>query len=201
MICVPPLSEWPTDVRTARVMILLAVLWCALPAQAQTADSVRHPSPRGALWRAAAVPGWGQVYNHQYYKLPVVYLGLGFLTVTTLNLHRDYILYREAFQYKAFQELVDSGAQETNPKAQFKSSYDRLAAKFGPISSSPIRSRRDNLRRNRDLTILGIGLVYSLQILDAFVSAHLADFDVGEDLSLRIMPSVGGVTAKVHLAF
>jgi len=133
----------------------------------------------------------------------VVYLGLGFLTATAINLHHDYILYREAFQYKAFQELVESGARDSNPKADFKPSYDRLVAKFGPISSSPIRSRRDNLRRNRDLTILGIGLVYSLQILDAFVSAHLADFDVGEDLTLGVMPdpAAGGVTARMRITF
>jgi hypothetical protein len=33
-------------------------------------------SPRGALWRAAAAPGWGQLYNRQYYKIPFVYAGL-----------------------------------------------------------------------------------------------------------------------------
>ncbi len=174
-------------------------------AQSDTTRTTATPphSPRAALWRSAVLPGWGQVYNRQYYKLPIVYAGLGLLTAAAVSLHRDYLLYRKAFQYKAFQELVESGQLEENPKADFEDAYNRIAAKFGPISSAPLRSRRDVLRRNRDLTFIGIGIVYGLQMLDAFVSAHLFDFDIDENLTLSLRPTPGpaGLRASVRLSF
>jgi hypothetical protein len=182
------------------LILMTALLPVSGFAQATSPDTRAH-SPRAALWRSAVLPGWGQVYNRQYYKLPIIYGGLGFLTVTAVNLHHDYILYRQAFQYKAFQELVDSGQLETNPKAEFEDAYNRIAAEFGPISSSPLRSRRDALRRNRDLTFIGIGIVYGLQMLDAFVSAHLFDFDIDENLSMNLRPSPAGLRASLRLSF
>ncbi|GIV58839.1 MAG: hypothetical protein KatS3mg042_1752 [Rhodothermaceae bacterium] len=185
--------------------LLLLFLSLAPPAaSAQPADTTRtggSHDPRGALWRAAVLPGWGQVYNRQYLKVPIVYAGLGLLTWNALRLHDDYVLYRQAFQYKAFQELVDSGQLEENPRASFEPAYNRIAARFGPIGSASLRAQRDNLRRNRDLTILGIGLAYGLQILDAYVSAHLLDFDVSEDLSLRVIPVPGPTGLRPVLRF
>lgn len=181
--------------RTRLVLLLVCVL-SAASAEAQAPDSTGH-APGGALWRAAVLPGWGQLYNHQAYKLPFVYLGLGLLAYSALNTQREYRLYRDAFQYRAFQDLVDSGALETNPRADGEDDYNRLAARFGPLPAAPLRAKRDNLRRNRDLTILGIGLVYGLQLLDAYVSAHLLDFDVDEDLTLALRPRPGGLALRL----
>jgi len=169
-------------------------------AQPGQADSLDLRTPSGALWRAAVVPGWGQFYNRQYIKMPFVYGAIGGLIVAAIRNNQDYQLYRKAFLYKAFEEQVESGTIETNPRADNKSSYDELAAKFGPISSFPLRGKRDNIRRNRDLSYLGAGLIYTLSILDAFVSAHLLDFDVDEILSLKVSPVLDGITVRVRIA-
>ena len=147
------------------------------------------------------MPGWGQIYNRQYIKLPFVYGGLGFLAYRAISRNSDYQLYREAYQYKAWQELVEAGEAESNPRIGFKSSYDEIAAEFGAISSRPLQSQRNIFRRSRDLSFVGIGLVYGLAMLDAFVSAHLLDFDVGEDLSFQAAPAPGGLrlSARFHL--
>ncbi|GMQ82015.1 MAG: hypothetical protein BMS9Abin05_1454 [Rhodothermia bacterium] len=150
-------------------------------------------TPTGALWRSALVPGWGQAYNGQYLKLPFVYGAIGGLLFAAIKIGEDYKLYRNAFLYKAFQEQVDSGLIEVNPYETNQSSYDELAAKFGQISSSPLRAQRDTLRRNRDFSYLGVGLVYALSVLDAYVSAHLLDFNVDENLAFRINPVPNGV--------
>lgn len=150
-------------------------------------------TPTGALWRSAVIPGWGQAYNGQYLKLPFVYGAIGGLLVAAISIGDEYRLYRNAFLYKAFQEQLDEGSIEVNPYATNQSSYDELASKFGPISSSPIRAHRDTLRRNRDLSFLGVGLVYALSVLDAYVSAHLLDFNVDENLAFRINPVPTGV--------
>lgn len=158
-------------------------------------------SPRGALWRSAVLPGWGQIYNRQYVKLPFVYAAMGGLVVAIIRLDNDYDLYNRAFQYKAHQELVDAGQLEQNPRASFKPSYDRIAADVGPVSSGPLEIRRNNLRRGRDLSAIGLGLVYGLAMLDAYVSAHLLDFDVGESLGVAVTPGTDGfrISARVTL--
>jgi len=181
-------------------LLLLLVLLIPRLTCAQV-DSTRIHSPRGALWRAAAVPGWGQLYNRQYHKVPVVYLALGGITFLALQFNDEYLLYRHAFLFKSYQELVDRGTLTDNPYSGFETEYIELTDQFGSISSSPIKSQRDNLRRNRDLSFLGIGLVYGLSILDAYVSAHLLDFDVGEDLTLRVRPEPKGFTATVRFDF
>ncbi len=153
-------------------------------------------SPKGALWRSAIAPGWGQIYNKQYLKLPFVFGALGGLIYNAISTHQDYILYREAFQYKAFQERVDSGTINSNPRASFESSYEQVAAEFGAISSRPLEAQRNIFRRSRDLSFVGVGLVYGLAMLDAYVSAHLLDFDVGENLNIQVEPRPGGIRLK-----
>jgi len=159
-------------------------------------DQSEMRTPHGALWRSAVAPGWGQIYNKQYIKLPFVYGAIGGLVYSAVTADKDYQLYRRAFQYKAYQERVDAGTISSNPKASYKSSYDQLAAKFGTISSRPLDTQRNIFRRSRDLSIIGVGLVYGLAMLDAFVSAHLLDFDVGENLSFEVTPQLGGVRLK-----
>jgi hypothetical protein len=165
------------------------------------AESESPHSPRGALWRALAAPGWGQIYNGQYIKLPFLYGAIGGLAYLAGNINNDYLLYRRAYLYKSFQELVDSGRLAENPNESLKPYYDELAAKFGAISSEPLRGQRDKLRRNRDLSFVGIGLVYGLSILDAFISAQLLDFDVDEDLTLHVRPAPGGLSASMSMRF
>jgi hypothetical protein len=150
-------------------------------------------TPRGALIRAAALPGLGQAYNRQYLKVPVVYAslgGLGYAAVRLWGKHRDY---RCAYQWRGFEDRVGSSI-EVNPRPECEDEYDAIVAASGrdALPASTLRTQRDALRRNRDLTILLIGAVYALQMLDAYVSAHLLDFDVGEDLSLRLGPGLGG---------
>lgn len=160
-------------------------------------------SPRGALRRAAMVPGWGQLYNRQYYKLPVVYLALGGILYNVITTNQDYKLYRCAYQYKAFQELVDAGSRDSNPRSECEADYREVVqrANRSDVASSALRPVRNNLRRNRDLSIIGIGLVYGLTLADAFISAHLLDFDVGEDLTVSLRPLPQGSQATVRFVF
>lgn len=189
-----------------QLLVLQLICNSTATAQLVQADSTFVPevsshSPRGALLRGAVVPGWGQIYNKQYIKLPFVYGAIGYFMYQAASSHSDYVLYREAFQYKAWQELVDSGQAEVNPKSGFKNSYDEISAEFGAISSRPLENQRNNFRRSRDLSLVGSGLVYGLAMLDAFVSAHLLDFDVGEDLNFQAAPTPGGfrLSVRFHL--
>lgn len=196
-----------------RAGVVLVVVFLAVPssaaAQPDTSTTAPSPvaasdhSPQGALLRAAVLPGWGQLYNRQYLKIPLVYLGLGGLTAAALYVNDRYLLYRHAFLYKAYQERIDQGLIEEHPFPYYEGDYRTLEARFGPVSSRPLRDQRDKLRRNRDLLYFGIGLWYGLTVLDAYVSAHLLDFDVSEDLTVSVTPTLvhPGVGARLRLAF
>jgi hypothetical protein len=188
--------------------LLAALLLGGAPAcvQAQP-DSVRAAlleergfspthSPRGALWRAAAVPGWGQFYNRQYYKMPFVYAGLAGGAYAIYEMNRRYRLFRRA-------NLFVVGEGDPNPYQDFRSEYERAADRLGAspgsdVSGRQLRRLRDKYRRWRDLAILGTGLFYALTVLDAYVSAHLLTFDVGEDLALRVRPTGGSAPPEAR---
>jgi len=188
------------------VVMMLVGLGSSTTAEAQVvaADSTftAAPStnaPRKALRRSAILPGWGQITNKQYKKLPFVYAAIGGLAYLAYRNNEDYQLYREAFQYKAWEEQVEAGLVESNPRSSFQGSYEQIVAEFGEVSSRPLETQRNNLRRSRDLSLIGVGLVYGLAMLDAYVSAHLLDFDVGEDLSFRAAPSSGGLRLSAQI--
>jgi hypothetical protein len=144
-------------------------------------------TPRRALIRGAIAPGWGQVYNRQYLKLPFVYAGLAGLGYAIYRNSSRYRLYQRAHLYRLEQEQTPD---EPNPFAQYESQYNEIVADVGgDIQARQIRSQRDRYRRWRDLSIVGTGLFYVLTLVDAYVSAHLLTFDVGDALALRVRPT------------
>jgi hypothetical protein len=188
------------------------------PAQAQP-DSVRAEileekgfspdhSPRGALWRSAAVPGWGQVYNRQYYKLPFVYGGLAALGYTIYTMNQSYGLNQRGAIFARGQRLENQGEDIPPPISDwpsYEADYAEVVRRAGgstdnladlPLSPSQLRQQRDKFRRWRDLSIVGTGLFYALTLVDAYVSAHLLSFDVGGDLALNVRPTGGAVRGR-----
>jgi hypothetical protein len=168
-------------------------------------------SPRGALWRAAVLPGWGQFYNRQYIKMPVVWAGIGAVAGLAYVNNRQYLTFRRAALYAQY---LDEEAQARDPafRASYEKEYERALELRGyrtePQSegerkqaAADFRTIRDIYRRNRDLSYFGVGIVYSLTILDAYVAAHLLDFDVGEDLTVSVYPVPHGVSAALRVGF
>lgn len=152
-------------------------------------------SPRKALWRALAVPGWGQFYNRQYYKIPFVYAGLAGGGFAIHEMNRRYHLFRKANLYKIGQSRAAKEGGD-NPYQQFKDEFDQVVKRLGgeervgQVRGKQLRDLRDKNRRRRDLSILGTGLFYALTVLDAYVSAHLLTFDVGE-VAIDVRPTGG----------
>ena len=144
-------------------------------------------SPRGALWRSLAVPGWGQLYNRQYLKLPFVYVGFAALGARAYQAHREYLLFKRAHLFGRGPALADEG--DPNPYRQYEEQFNEATERLGGDRLGAMREQRDQYRRQRNLSILGTGLFYALTVLDAYVSDHLLTFDVGEELTLRVRPT------------
>lgn len=173
--------------------------WVAGPTAHAQPDSVRaaileskgYPpdhSPRGALWRAVALPGWGQYYNRQYVKIPFVYGGLAGGGFVVYEMNRRYTLYRHAHLFAIGRQRAQENDQG-NPYQEYEGAFNEIQGRYGDLRPKQLRRFRDKYRRWRDLSIVGTGLFYALTILDAYVSAHLLTFNVGEDLSLDVRPT------------
>lgn len=192
--------HWPIALTGA---LLIGMLGGAVESSAQP-DSVRAEilkekgfspdhSARNALWRGAVLPGWGQLYNRQFYKIPFVFAGFAGL---------GFRVYRSQTQYKLFQQAhlfgigrKRSGENEPNPYQHFEEEYNRVIneefvrqGRSETRELEQMRNQREQYRRQRDLALLGTGLFYALTLLDAYVSAHLLSFDVGGNLSVRVHP-------------
>ena len=142
------------------------------------------PSPRKAVIYSAIFPGLGQIYNRQYWKLPILYGGfVGFTYAITWNngYYRDYL--------GGYQDIMD-GNPDTNRW------HNMLPYGMDPESvdenwfSDVLKQRKDYYRYYRDLSVIGTVALYMLAIVDAYVDSQLFDFDMSPDLSMRIEPTL-----------
>lgn len=176
-------------VDTSRPMIAVDSLpRLAEPTADRKIDSVvkRH-SPHKAAIRSAILPGWGQIYNKKYWKLPLVYGALGTTAGIFLWNVQNYRDTRFAFQAKYKAALKPYDPARPNDPGPFRDSTDyfKIKQSLMPYSQESLRRARDSYRRNVDYSVLFFLLFWGLNVVDATVDAHLKAFDVSPDLSLR----------------
>lgn len=143
-----------------------------------------NPNPTKAVWLAALFPGLGQVYNRRYWKLPLIvggYLGLGYATSWNNGMLTDYT--------KAYADIMDNDPT-TRSYMDFFPSTVKEEDLDKTWLTNVLRSRKNYFRRNRDLCIIGMVAVYLVAIVDAYVDASLAHFDISPDLSMEVYPSL-----------
>ena len=156
------------------------------------------PDPGTALRRSLFVPGWGQIYNGDYVKAGIAVAGFSAAVTYAVVYGLRTVRYRRAAIYADCIVMPVPVPEGTCDDAEdFADEY----VESGSPPASVSRAFRDNSRRNRDFMILISGLAYALQALDAYVSAHLASFDVGEDLSLHLAPTPAGPVAALRWSF
>ena len=146
--------------------------------------STWRPDPKRALWLALVIPGGGQIYNRKYWKLPIVYGGfIGCLYAMNWNnsMYKDYS--------QAYLDLMDN-----DPGTQSYNQFLHLGMQITPANQSRyediFKKRKDKYRRWRDLSFFVMVGVYALSVIDAYVDAELSVFDISEDLSLRVEPTI-----------
>jgi hypothetical protein len=162
------------------LVFVIGFMSFALPAQESSStikkkspsDSIpKRPvhSPKKAAILSAILPGAGQLYNRKYWKVPVLAAGAGALVYSFQFNQKNYSLFKT--------ELINrqAGSIELNKE-------------LNNLTDANLNELQEFYHRNRDLTIVGMALLYALNILDASVDAHLFDFNVNEDLSMSIRP-------------
>jgi len=139
-------------------------------AQKQDTIKKKHSAQLAATF-SAILPGLGQAYNKKYWKIPVIYAGIGTL---------GYLSYRNNTYYQNFRKAYKE-LSITNPNGYYYL-YNTT------FTLSGLDAGKNYYRRNRDFyTILTIG-IYVLNIIDATVDAYFFDFDVSDNLAISIKP-------------
>ena len=132
---------------------------------------VKKFDPRIATKRSAMIPGWGQIYNKKYWKLPLVYGGLGITAGVFQYNVKNYKLLRLAYMYKI--DTISANDALIDPR-------------FKNLSANALRSYRTAFRQNVDYTVLFFIAFWGLNVVDATVDGHLKQFDVNDNLSLQL---------------
>lgn len=123
---------------------------------------------RKATIMSAVFPGLGQIYNHKYWKAPVIYAALGGIAYWGINNH---------VQYKYYSDNLKAIYDE-NPDTNNETLY----------SANQLIDQKRYYKKYRDMAVMLGALVYAINIIDANVDAHLKTFDVSDDLSLKVKP-------------
>lgn len=143
-----------------------------------------NPSPQRAVWLSALFPGLGQIYNRRYWKLPIVvggFMGLAYATSWNNSQYQDYI--------QAYRDITDSDPG-TNSYMNFFPPTTNEADLDQSWLTATFKSRKDYFRRNRDLCIICLVALYLVCMLDAYVDASMAHFDISPNLSLDLAPTL-----------
>ena len=156
-------------------ILFLLCLQQTLWAQDSTINNLQH-SPKKATKRSAILPGLGQAYNKQYWKIPLVY---GVLSVPVVTYIYNNDLYAKTkFAYEA-------RIQEANGDNSGVSKIDPVLIN---LSAGSLQSYRNIFRKNRDMSIMWFIIAWGINVVDASVSGHLKAFDVSNNLSMQLAP-------------
>ncbi|MCH8535316.1 MAG: DUF5683 domain-containing protein, partial [Flavobacteriaceae bacterium] len=121
-------------------------------------------APSKAAFYSAVVPGLGQIYNRSYWKVPLVYAAIGTTAYFFIENNKQYNTYRNAYKQRITGQIDE---------------FD------GVLTNQNLIDAQKQFRSNRDLSLLLVFGAYMLNIIDANVDAHLQQFNVSENLSLK----------------
>lgn len=136
-------------------------------------------APAKAAFYSAILPGLGQAYNGKYWKIPLVYAGIGTGVYFYIDNDKKWNRYRDAYKDRLAgrkDEFIVNGEER--------------------ISDGGLIRAQELFRRNKEISILVIAGFYVLNIIDANVNAHLQQFNVSEDLSLKSNINFDNITGK-----
>lgn len=132
-----------------------------------TTDAIDPLAPSRAAFYTSVVPGLGQIYNKKYWKLPLVYAGIGVPVYFWVDNQKNYIHYRNEY------------------KNRLQGNTSQLDPKLAGLDDERLVDGQNFYRRNRDLSVVVAVGFYILSIVDANVDAHLMQFNINDNLTIR----------------
>ena len=131
-------------------------------------------SPVKATWMSAALPGLGQYYNGQYWKIPIIYAGFSTFA---------FFVGQNRYEFNRFREAYALSVEITEGQITGNALVDNY-------SSAQLLTQREYYQSSLELSYILTGVFYILQIVDATVDAHLYNFNIDDDLTFQIQPLI-----------
>ena len=125
-------------------------------------------TPSKAAFYSAVIPGLGQAYLGKAWKIPIIYAAIG------ASLYYFDVNNKEMNEYRNAYKRRLNGFYD-----------DRFLELARPITTEQLLLGMEFHKNYRDIAIVLAALSYMLNILEANVSAHLLQFNVSEDLSVK----------------
>ena len=156
-------------------------------------ERIYHPdsthSPRTARIRSTILPGWGQLYNRKWWKVPIIYSGLGLLGWAIVYNQQYYNQFLALGQIK--RQYLNQPPTEGQPLYDKYIKYKKEYNLYAGLSAEVMYNAADGNRRNRELSILGVIGLWGLNIVDAYIDAKFINsFTVDNDLSMKVAPGL-----------
>lgn len=163
-------------------LLCLSNLWGQHPQDSTTNQQISTIStneqllkihnPKIAVALSATLPGAGQIYNKKWWKVPIIYAGLAVSSYFIYDFSVQTKLYQNEYKYR-----INGMTDKLNPKLDIYTDENLLALK-------------NYYRRNMEISIAALAIIYFLNIVDAAVDAHLFYFDISDALSLSVQPFI-----------
>lgn len=138
-----------------------------------TAKPQAHSAHKATIY-SAVLPGLGQAYNKKYWKIPIIYAGFGALAYNISINSKEERKFTQAYRYRMRGDTMPTD--------------NEYVAKYTNVND--LLKGRDFYRRRVELSVIFTAALYLLNVVDAAVDAHFFDYDVSEDLSINISPTV-----------
>lgn len=156
----------------------------------KTDSSNKRSIPRTVLLRSLVLPGWGQATNKQYWTIPIVYgAAAGGI----------YAIWWNNSKYKFYKGFLAEIVVDKKTEVYIPVNGELR----GPFVQTQIEPAVKAYHRQRDLSWIALAAGWTLQAIQANVSAHLKGFDMTEDISLKFEPALEsssfGASAGVKL--
>jgi len=163
-----------TSLKNFKVLVMF-IIFISSNISAQTpqptdTSKVKKHSPKKAMIMSAIIPGLGQAYNKKYWKIPIIYAGAAVVTYFAIVNGDSLRNYTTAYKLRTDGDSTTIDAYATKYKTE-----DLLTIK-------------NYYRRNFELSFIAGFAIYALNIIDATVDAHLFNFDINDNLTMKWQP-------------
>jgi hypothetical protein len=157
-------------------------------------EKAYHPdslhSPHKAVMHSLMIPGWGQLYNHSWWKVPIIYGGIGLLVSAVIFNQKYYNQDIAIYNYRK-QGIAPKPGQPYYAEYNLYAQYN--------VPDASIISEMDSYRRNRDLSILGILAAWGIQTVEAYIDAKfIHSYTVDNNLGMNMKISPGLINQPLY---